>query len=1126
MKIFANRSIWKKIVIIFSLIFSMSFVEPTPVKAGIGGTLMEPVCDLLVGLADGFMNISQSVLLGQDNTLIRVNKKGEIADRFRKIFAIITVLFVAFVAVAFVGGVLVPIAATIGEAIGLTALATSVAFGSIVPIAVGSLWVGVMAYDSDLFEDEIVLPMYSLSPEKIFSNTYPIFDVNFFNPNSTAIKYEWAHKNSLSEEAEERYSAKGKYVKIDKEKEEKLDFSNAVDITEEFKKDFSTWQSNDGQINEELIDAKQIEVNGEKYVQYNIRQTYGDGGSSIRTEKRMLNDGANNDNQGSSSNGSSDANGAEESMDKFAITKELQNTIKFWYRILKILAIVSMMSVLVYIGIRILLSSTSEQKAKYKELLQDWIIGMVLLFTMQYIMVFANIAVDHLTDLMGSINPLGEVALIPDENGAIEKELSQWNIEVKEEEQEGNGLIVAKRDNVIIWRTDLMGQFRIALQHNKDNSEEYIGYTIMYIVLVIYTGTFILTYIKRVILMAFLTIISPLVALTYPIDKVNDGTAQGFNYWFKEYIFNLLLQPVHLLIYTVFISTAIRFATKNMIYALVVLGFITQAEKILRQMFNFSKANTPGIFAGPAGAALTMSGMKWLMGHGPQGSIKSGGAKSSNVSTSSNNGNNGFLKTKNDKYDKDKVIRDWLGNESTNSSKEKLAKSTGNITNKPTTDNNNQTSSLSLLERMRDAELDESTYIPDNEQLQMWDNDARSDNSDNGMPYSDSEYQQILRESGYSDEQIANIMQSPLGRMRDAELDESKYLPNNEQLQMWDNDARSESSDNGMTYSDKEYQQILQDSGYSNDEIAHIMGTNPSNSDNIEQSVQNEDNISIVENGNENNSDIAENGNEDNTSISEKINESLNKGQELERPSFRRALGATASVYGEGIKDKIRDSLQNAHPGRTLGRAMGAAIGATAFGTAGIAMGVASGDLKNVMTNGIAGVAGGAKVGSGTVNSVSSTLSVDGLHEVFDKSYYGEELIAKQNREKIATSKEWIDEIMETEGLPKVEAIKRAKELAEYLKYDKSLNASKCMKLDKHRKRKTVKKPGETKPVPMSIQEVTEFYKMIPKYGIANMKGPDDRDKLTKQVASDLHINENSAERLVDEARELYIDTE
>ena len=45
--------------------------------------------------------------------------------------------------------------------------------------------------------------------------------------------------------------------------------------------------------------------------------------------------------------------------------------------------------------------------------------------------------------------------------------------------------------------------------------------------------------------------IAPFVALTYPIDKLNDGQAQGFNKWLKEYIFNLLIQPMHLLLYTI-----------------------------------------------------------------------------------------------------------------------------------------------------------------------------------------------------------------------------------------------------------------------------------------------------------------------------------------------------------------------------------------------------------------------------------------------------------------------------------------------------------------------------------------------------------------------------------------------
>ena len=60
---------------------------------------------------------------------------------------------------------------------------------------------------------------------------------------------------------------------------------------------------------------------------------------------------------------------------------------------------------------------------------------------------------------------------------------------------------------------------------------------------------FIFTYLRSVLYMAFLTLIAPVVALTYPIDKMNDGSAQGFTKWFREYIFNLLIQPIHFVLY-------------------------------------------------------------------------------------------------------------------------------------------------------------------------------------------------------------------------------------------------------------------------------------------------------------------------------------------------------------------------------------------------------------------------------------------------------------------------------------------------------------------------------------------------------------------------------------------------
>ena len=118
--------------------------------------------------------------------------------------------------------------------------------------------------------------------------------------------------------------------------------------------------------------------------------------------------------------------------------------------------------------------------------------------------------------------------------------------------------------------------------------------------------------------MAFLTMIAPLVAITYPLDKINDGKAQGFSIWLREYIFNALLQPIHYIIYVIVIGSAMELVVDYPIYALVALGFMVPAEKFIRKMFGFEKAGTVGAFGGAAGAALIMGGLQKLV-HNPHG---------------------------------------------------------------------------------------------------------------------------------------------------------------------------------------------------------------------------------------------------------------------------------------------------------------------------------------------------------------------------------------------------------------------------------------------------------------------------------------------------------------------------
>lgn len=321
------------------------------------------------------------------------------------------------------------------------------------------------------------------------------------------------------------------------------------------------------------------------------------------------------------------------------MASELQETIARWYVGIRNIVLVGMMIVLLYIGIRMMLATIASDKAKYKQLLQDWFVGLLLVFFIHYIMAFSVTLVQKLTDVVSSsVDKNAYAVKFPvDENGKIVKWFNENDMTYMVYDENGNCLgnedgtqDVSENDAAyIVYPTNILGSLRLTMQMTPWGYN-YIGYAIVYVVLVLFTLYFIFTYLRRVLYMAFLTIIAPMVALTYPIDKVNDGSAQGFSKWFKEYIFNLLIQPMHLLLYYILITSAFDLAGKNTIYSMVAIGFMIPAEKLLRSLFGFEKAKTPGLLAGPAGAAVTMGAMQKFANLGPKQSKTTGKLGGSN----------------------------------------------------------------------------------------------------------------------------------------------------------------------------------------------------------------------------------------------------------------------------------------------------------------------------------------------------------------------------------------------------------------------------------------------------------------------------------------------------------------
>ena len=145
--------------------------------------------------------------------------------------------------------------------------------------------------------------------------------------------------------------------------------------------------------------------------------------------------------------------------------EQLRPTISTWYKGLRAVALVGLLSVLVYVGIRIIISSTGQEKAKYKKMISDWLVAICILFVLHYIMAFTMTMVEQITGIF-EVNVIGE---------------NQEDI--------------------------LMSSIRNNIDDTQYSSLTSFTNLILYLVLVIYTCIFTIHYLKRLAYLAFFTMI-------------------------------------------------------------------------------------------------------------------------------------------------------------------------------------------------------------------------------------------------------------------------------------------------------------------------------------------------------------------------------------------------------------------------------------------------------------------------------------------------------------------------------------------------------------------------------------------------------------------------------------------
>lgn len=81
---------------------------------------------------------------------------------------------------------------------------------------------------------------------------------------------------------------------------------------------------------------------------------------------------------------------------------ELRKQIAKWYLLIRNLSAAALFCVLIYIGIRMIISSVSEERAKYKSMMIDWVAAICLVFFLHYIMATIMYVTEKAVEIVGS----------------------------------------------------------------------------------------------------------------------------------------------------------------------------------------------------------------------------------------------------------------------------------------------------------------------------------------------------------------------------------------------------------------------------------------------------------------------------------------------------------------------------------------------------------------------------------------------------------------------------------------------------------------------------------------------------------------------------------------------------
>ena len=247
---------------------------------------------------------------------------------------------------------------------------------------------------------------------------------------------------------------------------------------------------------------------------------------------------------------------------------KIREAVATWYNVILLLAASAMLIVLIVTGIKMAISTIASEKALYQRMLVDWVVGAIMIFTLNYFMVF-----------MININ---EVLVKTIEQFAVDLSSDENKIEMKQ--------LTNSKSNITNSEIEIKVYEEVRSRAYDPKLLNGMVGMVMYMTLVYFAFRYTIIYLKRLLTIIVLTLMAPAVGVAYALQKVFSGKGQALQIWMKEFTMNTLIQTVHALIYAIFISRALKLSLESMsgmIVAFILINFSMKADKLFKKIFNF-----------------------------------------------------------------------------------------------------------------------------------------------------------------------------------------------------------------------------------------------------------------------------------------------------------------------------------------------------------------------------------------------------------------------------------------------------------------------------------------------------------------------------------------------------------